>query len=410
MSRRARAAGSAGAAAALLLLTACGGGGGGADAAEVEPADFEGLELTMWSGVPYDPFMTVNQEQLTRCADEIGASVTAESFPNDQFVTKVLQAGSAGELPDLLMVSSGNLGQYAEGGLLTDLEELGLSTERLDENTARMGYIDDTLVGIASHVETAALQYNPDVLAEAGVEVPTTFDELREVAAALTTEDRYGIALPGKADDGSASFFFLSFILGAGGDPADFEDPGTIAAVQLYKDLVEDGSMSPEMVNWGWDFQDQFNGGRAAMTINGPWASQADEGTPPRAFAPTPVTDGNEWASGITALEWTIPVSDDPVAMAAAAEILECRLAAENQVEMAEAQAYIPANAEAAEEWTASNPAIAPFVEAMPTAYDQSAAFGEEWFAVGNQLAAAIQYAVVGGMSAEDALARAASE
>lgn len=366
----------------------------------------------MWSGVPYEPFITINQDQLSACAAEIGATIVAEAFPSDQFFTSVLQAGSSGDLPDLLMVSSGNFPEYAAAGIFSDLEALGLDPAGLSEAVAESGYIDGTLYGISSHAEVAALQYNPEILAEAGVEVPTTFEELREVAAELTSDGYYGIALPGTSGGGAGSFFLLSFILGAGGDPSDFTDPGTIAAIQLYQDLVEDGSMSSEMVTWDWDFQDQFNGGLAAITINGPWAAAPsdDPDFVPRSFALTPTYDGNAPRSGMTSFPWAVSETGDETRKAAAAAVLECRLAAENQVEMAEAQFYIPANEEAAADWAADNPDVEPFVELLPTAFDQGGQLGEEWFQINTQLASAIQYAVVGGMSAEDALAQAASE
>jgi multiple sugar transport system substrate-binding protein len=398
-------------AAGLLLLAACAGGGGGSDeTTTADPADFEGLELTMWHGVPYDPFMTLNADQLAACGDEIGVTVTAEALPSDQFLTSVLQAASSGDLPDILMGSSANLAQYAEGGLLADLSQYGITTDGLAEATAEMGYYEDTLVGVASHVEVGALEYNPDLFETVGAEPPATFEELREVAAELTTDDVYGIALPGISADGSGDFFLMSFILSAGGDPSDPTDPGTIAAIQLYKDLVEDGSMSAEMVNWGWDFQDPFNAGTAAMTVNGPWATAPSEGQAPREFALPPTEGDNAPASAVIGFEWVIPVSEDETAMAAAAEIITCRLSVENQLEIAQQQAYIPANTEAAEQWASENPAVAPFVELVPNAYSHGTVYGEDWGAISTMLGNAIQYAVVGGMSAEEALEKAASE
>ncbi|PUB21532.1 multiple sugar transport system substrate-binding protein [Promicromonospora sp. AC04] len=393
-----------GAVAAALILTSCVSGGAAAPEADIDPADFEGLELTMWSGVPYEPFMTLNQEQLSACAEEIGATVTAEAYPSAEFGTLVLQAGASDGLPDLLMVPSSDLPQYAEGGILTDLSSYGLAPEDLAASTEEMGMYDGTLYGLASHVEVGALQYDTSLVDAP----PATFDELRAQAAELTTDDRYGIALPGSSD-GAASFFLLGFILSAGGDPGDFESPGTIAAIQLYKDLVADGSMSPEMVSWGWDFQDQYNSGAAAMTVNGPWAAMPEEGEPVPGFAPYPTSDGAESRQAITASEWTIPATD-PVRQAAAAEILECRLAADNQLEVAQVQYYIPARLEVGAEWEADVPSVEAFTASVEGAYNQGGELGEDWYTTSTQLANAIQYAVVGDLSAAEALQRAASE
>ncbi|WP_369373662.1 extracellular solute-binding protein [Promicromonospora sp. Populi] len=390
---------------AALILTSCVGGGAAAPDEAVDPADFEGLELTMWSGVPYEPFMSLNQEQLSACAAEIGATVTAEAYPSAEFGTLVLQAGASDGLPDLLMVPSSDLPQYAEGGILTDLaSSYELAPDDLADSTVDMGMYDGTLYGIASHVEVGALQYDTALVDTP----PTTFEELRAQAAELTTPDRYGIALPGNSD-GAASFFLLGFILSAGGDPGDFESPGTVAAIQLYKDLVADGSMSPEMVSWGWDFQDQFDSGAAAMTVNGPWAAMPEDGEPTPGFAPYPTSAGSEARQAITASEWTIPVTD-PLHQAAAAEILECRLAADNQLEVAQVQYYIPARLEVGAQWEADVPEVEAFTSAVADAYNQGGELGDEWYTTSTQLANAIQYAVVGDLSAAEALQRAASE
>lgn len=396
-----------------LALAACG-GSNDSPAIDADPSDFEGVELTMWHGVPYDPFMTLNREQLEQCAEDLGVTVTVEDFSADQLAQQVLQAGSAGDLPEILMVNSANIGDLAGNGFLSDLGTFGLEPDGLDESTEQMGYRDGTLYGIATHVEVAALEYRPDIFDEAGLEPPTTFEELREVAAELTTNDRYGIALPGDASGDAGSFFILPFILSAGGDPADFTDPGTIAALQLYKDLVDDGSMSPEMVNWGWDFQDQFNGGLAAMTMNGPWAGSPqsmDYENAPREFAPTPVLDSShESRSGVTGNLWTVTTGHDEATSAAAAAVLECRIAPENQLEIAEVQYYLPAHQDAASDFTDLDPVIAPFVDGIPGAYDQAAELDDEWRAIGARLGSAIDYVVVEGMSPEEALERAAGE
>ncbi|ROR73950.1 sugar ABC transporter substrate-binding protein [Bogoriella caseilytica] len=396
-----------------LVLAACGGSDDSPDAG-ADPADFEGVELTMWHGVPYDPFMTLNREQLEQCAEDLGVTIAVEDFTADQLAQQVLQAGSAGDLPEILMVNSATIGELASSGFLADLSAFGLEPEGLDESTEQMGYRDGTLYGIATHVELAALEYRPDLFEEAGLEPPTTFEELREVAAELTTEDRYGIALPGDASGDAGSFFLLPFILSAGGDPADFSDPGTIAALQLYQDLVEDGSMSSEMVNWGWDFQDQFNGGLAAMTMNGPWAGSPqsqDYENAPREFAPTPVLDSShEPRSGVTGNLWTVTTGHDDTVSAAAAAVLDCRIAPENQLEIAEVQYYLPAHQDAASDFSELDPVIAPFVDGIAGAYDQAAELDDDWRAVGTRLGSAIDYVVVEGMSPEEALERAAGE
>ena len=65
-----------------------------------------------------------------------------------------------------------------------------------------------------------------------------------------------------------------------GGDETDLTSPEVAEALQLWKDLVDDGSASKSVVNWKQaDVNDQFIAGKAAMMLNGPWQIPAlDEG------------------------------------------------------------------------------------------------------------------------------------
>ena len=57
-----------------------------------------------------------------------------------------------------------------------------------------------------------------------------------------------------------------------GGDETDLKSPQVAEALQLWKDLVDDGSVSKSVVNWKQsDVNDQFIAGKAAMMLNGPW-------------------------------------------------------------------------------------------------------------------------------------------
>ena len=56
------------------------------------------------------------------------------------------------------------------------------------------------------------------------------------------------------------------------GDETDLKSPQVAEALQLWKDLVDEGSVSKSAVNWKQsDVNDQFIAGKAAMMLNGPW-------------------------------------------------------------------------------------------------------------------------------------------
>src|SRR5205085_6062979 len=81
----------------------------------------------------------------------------------------------------------------------------------------------------------------------------------------------YGIALSaGGAEDGV--FQFAPFMWSNGGDETDLDSAKVAGALDYWKGLIKDGSLSKSTVNWTQaDVNDQFMAGNAAMMINGPW-------------------------------------------------------------------------------------------------------------------------------------------
>ena len=114
------------------------------------------------------------------------------------------------------------------------------------------------------------LWYNADI---AGAEFtpPATWDELTAAVAALTEGDRYGLAVSGiKSEEGT--FQWLPFLWETGEDIPTIDSEGGRAALQLWVDYVTNGYMSKGILGWTQgDVLGQFQNGKAAMMINGPW-------------------------------------------------------------------------------------------------------------------------------------------
>lgn len=390
-------------ASALLLLAGC----SSSPSSSGDGDGFEGVELTVWNSIDFDPYQTLQKGYFESCAEELGITVDVQTQSGD-YTTSLLQAASSRSLPDVALLSTDTqLPQLASQGVLADLGELGLSTEGQAESVAALGEYDGTLYGLPVQVEDYALFYNADAFAEAGIETPpATFDELVATAQALTTDDRKGIALPGIGGDGSTPVYFLPFLLSAGGDPADPESAGSLAAIDLYKQLVADGSLSNEFVNWGWDSIDQWTSGSAAITVSGPW-NLVDSSIPfEYGTAPIPTLDGETAQVNLLGYVYGIAEQEDADRTAAAAALVECRAAEENQIETAVQGGYIPALTSAQEAFVAEVPAAQSFVDSVAGAYN-SAELGTEWNTLQQQYVDAIQNATVNGDSAEDAVAKA---
>ena len=130
---------------------------------------------------------------------------------------------------------------------------------------------DGQLYGLQPGANTLAIFYDKDVLAKAGVQPPKTWAELKTAAKKLTSGKQYGFAFNATADYEGA-WQFLPPMWTNGGDETNLKSPEVAEALQLWKDLVDDGSVSKSAVNWKQsDVNDQFIAGKAAMMLNGPW-------------------------------------------------------------------------------------------------------------------------------------------
>ncbi|MFT4230207.1 MAG: extracellular solute-binding protein [Microbacterium sp.] len=390
----------------VLGLAACGSSGGD-DSSAASDDDFSGVELTVWSSIPYDPYDSLQKGYFESCAEDLGVTITVETITNDT-TSKLLQAASSNTLPDIALLSTDTqLPQLAEAGVLTDLTDYGITTDGMTDTIAGLGTYDGTLVGLPVQLENYALFYNTAMFEDAGItEFPTTFDGLLDAAKKLTTDDVYGTAFSG-ADDGSATLYFLSFLLSAGGDPADPTSAGAVAAVDLYKQLVDEGAMSKEFVNWGWDAPDQWLGEKAAITISGPWNIVPGAVDLDYAVAPFPTTAGGTSTVNLLGYAYGIPVQADEKAVAAAAAVVKCRASEANQLETAIQGGYVPTLTAAQESFVAENPDAQTFVDAAQTSFNPGT-LGTDWATLQSVYVSAIQDAAINGTSAADALAKAA--
>lgn len=396
-------------AAVIALLAGC----SSAPAASSSDADttdgFGGIELTVWNNIDFDPYQTLQKEYFETCAADLDIDVDVQTLSGD-YTTSLLQAASSKSLPDIALLNTDTqLPQLAAQGVLADLGGLGLSTDGLADTVADLGQFDDTLYGLPVQVEDYSVFYNVDAFEAAGItELPTTFDELIAAAKATTTSDQYGIALPGIAGDGSTSSYFLPFLLSAGGDPSDLTGDGAVAAVDLYKTLVEDGSLSKEYVNWGWESIDQWTSGAAAITVSGPWnlvdsSIDFEYGT----FSVPAATGSDESSVGLLGYAYGAAVQSDETREKAAAALIECRAAEENQIDTAVKGGYVPALGSAQDAFVAEVPAAEAFVTPVENAFNP-ASLGTEWNTLQQQYVDALQDATVNGVSAEEALTKAA--
>jgi multiple sugar transport system substrate-binding protein len=392
------------AATAALTLAACGGGGGsggsGGDAGTIRVLDYYNNE----------PDRTVYARTLDACGQQAGVTIEREVVPGANLIAKVLQQASSRTLPDVLMLDNPDLQQIAATGALAPIGDFGLSVDGYAEGVASASTYDGQVYGMQPVTNTIGLFYNEDLLAQAGITPPTTWDELRAAAAALTQGQRYGIAFAANATYEGA-WQFLPFMWTNGGDETDIASPQVADALQLWVDLVQSGSASRSVVNWTQaDVKDQFAAGNAAMMINGPWQFPSLDKVQGLEYAVVPIPVPQAGGTQVAPLggeTWTIPNTGDSARMAKAAEIVACLNTDENQLALASERSTVPTKTALREQFVAQQPRMAAFTEVVQNARARTGKLGDKWPEAATRIYTAIQTALTGGASPQQALQQA---
>ncbi|WAX76428.1 ABC transporter substrate-binding protein [Streptomyces sp. KMM 9044] len=348
-------------------------------------------------------------EAMARCGKQLGIRIEQQSVPAAQVMTKALRMASSKSLPDIVQFDASEMPTFAEAGGLVDLRTLGLETDGIPEGIVEFGSYRGTYYGAARSVNTLALFYNKDILDRAGLEVPATWDELRETAGQLTEGRRYGLALSaGGAEDGV--FQFTPFMWSNKGDETELDSPQVVEALDYWKALLQDGSLSRSTVNWTQaDVNDQFMAGNAAMMINGPWQVETlntDESLD-WGIAQIPVPQAGDASVGpLGGAVLTVPKTGDEDRERAAGRVVACLAGEKEQLTYALNSWMVPANEKAAAVWRDRVPELDALADQVAEARSRTGKLGAGWSSASLALQSAFQSALT-GQSSEAALKRA---
>ena len=152
--------------------------------------------------------------------------------------------------------------------------EAGINTENFEESLLSAFRVDGKLYGIPKDYNTTALFYHKEFLEEAGIEPPTTWDELREAAQLLTTDERYGFGMNPQIN------YMLPFVESAGANFVHEDGIDLLAlgshehqeALQFLVDMfaTDESAVAPPMIGAGWDGE-MFANKQVAMLYGGSW-------------------------------------------------------------------------------------------------------------------------------------------
>ena len=200
--------------------------------------------------------------------------LTVEVVSWNDIYTKVNTRIANGQAPDILNIDV--FADYQADGLLLPAKDF-VSEEtyaKMYPAFLEQSNVDGTIWAIPDLASARAMYYNADILEAAGVEVPTTWEELTAACEAIKAYDSsiYPWGIDMTTDEGQAAFAYYTWNNGGGFVDANGEwalnSAENVEAIEYAIGLVYAGYTNTDPANdTRYALQDMFGAGQVAMMI-----------------------------------------------------------------------------------------------------------------------------------------------
>lgn len=300
-----------GALVAAAALSACGGGGTVDGPVTLTfrqfdpPAETAGLQAAVQAWNEKHPETQVKLETLS-------GPDSAQQFARE---------ANSGSGPDVVQIANVNVKDLAKPKILRPLDELAATsapeTPVEDYLALDLARFEEKTWALPWTVDTFALAYRPELLADAGLKPPTSWEQLADQAKQLSDvkAKRSGFCLPGASGPDSGQWFAINYYLWSHGATLIKNEGGTWQvgataeqlqqAIDWFNGLFTDGGTAKSMIAVASltdpQIVDGLARGTCAMTLMAPQTfRKAKELDSSLRTAPMPeaLKDGNSHLGG----------------------------------------------------------------------------------------------------------------
>jgi multiple sugar transport system substrate-binding protein len=172
-----------------LFATACGGGDASDDGSVT-------IRFSWWGNE--DRAKITNQAVDAFEKANPGITVETESIDFNSYFDRLATSVAAGDEPDVITMGGAYPREYADRGVLLDLEQVSgdLDLSKLDKSALANGSFDDTQYGVPTGVNTYGLIANPAIFEAAGVAMPNddtwSWDDYVRIAREISANSPEG--------------------------------------------------------------------------------------------------------------------------------------------------------------------------------------------------------------------------
>ena len=333
---------------ASLLLVAC-----GSKTAD-KPADSgssEAKEITLYVE---DQYKAYAETVAKAYKEQSGTTVNIKSGDQLGGLDKLSLDNQSGQAADVMMAPYDRVGSLGTDGQLSEVK-LSDGAKTDDKTKSLVTAADGKVYGAPAVIESLVMYYNKDLVKEA----PKTFADLENLAK----DSKYAFA----GEDGKTSafladwtnfYFAYGLLAGNGGyvfgqngkDAKDIglANDGSIAGINYAKSWYEKWPKGMQDTEGAGNLiQTQFQEGKTAAIIDGPWKAQAFKDAKVNygvATIPT-LPNGKDYAAFGGGKAWIIPSSTKN--LEAAQKFVDFLVSTEQQKAFYDKTNEIPANTEA---------------------------------------------------------------
>lgn len=296
-----------------LVLTGCGrdeaGAGEAGQSKEISGGDASGT-IQVWA-------MGTEGEELQDFSAAFekanpDATVEVTAVPWESAHDKLSGAIASGETPDVSLIGTTWMGEFAEAGGLMATPEGLVDDSAFFPGAWKSTEVGGTSYGVPWYVETRVLYYRKDLAAKAGWDkAPETWDELKQFAKDLESKAgvEYGLNLPPGQTGSWQTMMPFAWSNGAtltndDGTEYTLDSPEMAEALDYYDSYFDEG-LSPTRLLDAGELESGFADGKFGAFISGPWHTGLveDAGVKPDQYAVAPIpgpdgAPGNSFVGG----------------------------------------------------------------------------------------------------------------
>ena len=243
----------------------------------------DNVQLTYWYWADTPEQSELMQSIVKEYNDTNTMNVTVNAEENawngGAYVEDMYVAVAGGGGPDISTFRASGASMYNNGGYLLDLTDYVNGWE--DKDTIPETYWNLISQSTATDgkyflmpwtCETLYVYYRPSIFEQAGIEVPTTYEEFMDAIEKCTMDtdgdgktDIYGLALRGSG--GQETWYY--FINALGGSFDDLTSAESVAVMEAYKSIYANG-WAPETATTDAysEIMANFKSGAAAMVVH----------------------------------------------------------------------------------------------------------------------------------------------